>query len=174
MRDEDPLPVSTSSSSSSSSTSSVLKKETLDRRGRYKFWILSAILLLSFWSILTLHLSLANLNPLTEDFTARSPLFDHFDVLEIEEREKVVKHMWDVYTNNRRIKLPRFWQEAFVAAYEDLTSDEQEVREAAVSEIAKMSFHSAVDLHPPHLHPTNLRELSLRHTQQIEDGLPLQ
>lgn len=66
----------------------------------------------------------------------------------MEEREKVVKHMWDVYTNSRRIKLPRFWQEAFVAAYEDLTSDAPEVREVAISEIAKMSLHS-IDLHPP-------------------------
>ena len=56
--------------------------------------------------------------------------------------------MWDVYTNSRRVKLPRFWQEAFVAAYEDLTSDVVEVREAAIVEIAKMSFHS-IDLEPP-------------------------
>lgn len=61
--------------------------------------------------------------------------------------------MWDVYTNSRRIKLPRFWQEAFVAAYEDLTSDAPEVRDAAISEIAKMSFHS-IDLHPPPIYST--------------------
>ncbi|XP_076944214.1 uncharacterized protein LOC143614764 [Bidens hawaiensis] len=159
MRDEDPLPVS---------ASSLLKKETLDsssRRGRYKFWILSAIVLLAFWSVFTLHLSLGNLNRLTEEFTARSPVFD---VLEIEEREKVVKHMWDVYTNNRRIKLPRFWKEAFVAAYEELTSDEPEVREAAISEIAKMSFHSAVDLHPSHLHSTLLYVCNL--FKRIDNG----
>lgn len=65
----------------------------------------------------------------------------------MEEREKVVKHMWDLYTNNRRIRLPRFWQEAFEAAYEDLTSDVPEVREAAISEIAKMSLHS-IDIEP--------------------------
>lgn len=58
----------------------------------------------------------------------------------MEEREKVVKHMWDVYTNNRRIRLPRFWQEAFEAAYEDLTSDVPVVANAAISEIAKMSL----------------------------------
>lgn len=57
----------------------------------------------------------------------------------MEEREKLVKHMWDVYTNSRRIRLPSFWQEAFVAAYEDLTSEVPEVREAAISEIAGMS-----------------------------------
>uniref|UniRef100_A0A251SGT8 Uncharacterized protein n=1 Tax=Helianthus annuus TaxID=4232 RepID=A0A251SGT8_HELAN len=67
-------------------------------------------------------------------------------LFEIEEREKVVKQMWDVYTNSRRIKLPRFWQEAFVAAYEELTSDEPQVREAAYR-IAKMSLHT-IDVYP--------------------------
>ena len=43
-------------------------------------------------------------------------------------REKVVKHMWDVYTNSRRGRLPRFWQEAFEAAYEDLANDDPDVR----------------------------------------------
>ncbi|KAL7223954.1 hypothetical protein ACSBR1_025418 [Camellia fascicularis] len=50
--------------------------------------------------------------------------------------------MWDVYTNSRRIRLPRFWQEAFEAAYEDLMSDAPGVREAAISDIAKMSLRS--------------------------------
>lgn len=66
----------------------------------------------------------------------------------MEEREKVVKHMWDVYTNSRRIRIPRFWQEAFEAAYEELTSDIAEVREAAISEIAKMSMNS-INLESP-------------------------
>lgn len=66
----------------------------------------------------------------------------------MEDREKAVKHMWDLYTNSRRIRLPRFWQEAFEAAYEDLISDVPELREAAISEIAKMSLRS-VDLDPP-------------------------
>ena len=65
----------------------------------------------------------------------------------MEEREKVVKHMWDVYTNSHRIRLPKFWQEAFEAAYEELTSDAPGVREAAITEIAKMSVRS-VDLDP--------------------------
>ncbi|KAK1410412.1 hypothetical protein QVD17_36949 [Tagetes erecta] len=174
MKDEDPLPVSTSSSGLT-----INRKETLDssvfRRGRYKFWILSAIILLAFWSMftgtVTLHFSVGDLNRLSDEFAGGSPVYDDFDVLEIEEREKVVKHMWDVYTNSRRIKLPRFWQEAFVAAYEDLTSDAPEVRDAAISEIAKMSFHS-IDLPPP-IYSTNLRELSLRDTQRNEAGLPL-
>ena len=42
----------------------------------------------------------------------------------MEEREKVVKHMWDVYTNSQWSRLPRFWHEAFEAAYEDLTNDD--------------------------------------------------
>lgn len=71
----------------------------------------------------------------------------------MEDREKAVKHMWDLYTNSRRIRLPRFWQEAFEAAYEDLTSDVPEVREAAISEIAKMSMRS-IDLDPPPLQST--------------------
>ncbi|KAL8193769.1 hypothetical protein R6Q59_008134 [Mikania micrantha] len=165
MRDEDPLPISIPTTILSSSALNSNKKETLDscifRRGRYKFWILSAIIILAFWSMftgtVTLHLSVGNLNRLSDEFAGGSPINDDYDVLEIEEREKVVKHMWDVYTNSRKMKLPRFWQEAFVAAYEDLTSDAPEVREAAISEIAKMSFHS-VDVHPPRLHSTNLRE----------------
>lgn len=69
-------------------------------------------------------------------------------VQEMEEREKVVRHMWDVYTNSRRIRLPRFWQEAFEAAYEELTSDDAGVRDAAITEIAKMSVRS-IDFEPP-------------------------
>lgn len=58
----------------------------------------------------------------------------------MEEREKLVNHMWDVYTNSPRIRLLKFWQEAFEAAYEELNSDVAEVREAAISEISKMSI----------------------------------
>lgn len=72
----------------------------------------------------------------------------------MEEREKVVKHMWDVYTNSRRIRLPRFWQEAFEAAYEELSSDVAEVRDAAITEIAKMSVRSLVNIDSPPFHST--------------------
>lgn len=58
--------------------------------------------------------------------------------------------MWDAYINDRRIKLQPFWQAAFVAAYEDLSGDVAEVREAAISEIAKMSFYST-DIRLPDL-----------------------
>lgn len=61
-----------------------------------------------------------------------------------------MKHMWDVYINSPRISLAGFWQDAFVASYEDLTSEVQEVREAAVSEIAKMSVQY-INLDPPPL-----------------------
>lgn len=71
----------------------------------------------------------------------------------MEEREKVVKHMWDVYTNSNRIRLPRFWQEAFEAAYEEMTSDVPGIREAAITEIAKMSLHS-VNIDPPPVQST--------------------
>lgn len=71
----------------------------------------------------------------------------------MEEREKVVKHMWEVYVSqSRRIRLPRFWQEAFEAAYEELASDDAEIREAAVSEIARMSMRM-VDLDPATPYP---------------------
>ncbi|XP_058081054.1 uncharacterized protein LOC131229182 [Magnolia sinica] len=127
-------------------------------RGRYKFWALAAILLLAFWSMftgtVTLKWSAGNLNRLSDDIDA--PIHDDLDVLEIEEREKVVKHMWDVYTHSRRIRLPRFWQEAFEAAYEELASDAPGVREAAISEIAKMSMRM-IDLEPPPRQSTNSR-----------------
>lgn len=54
----------------------------------------------------------------------------------------MVRRMWDVYTHGSNVRLPRFWSEAFEAAYEYLTSDVPGVRDVAVSEIAKMSFRS--------------------------------
>lgn len=68
---------------------------------------------------------------------------------EMEEREKLVKHMWDVYTNSRGIKLPKFWQDAFEAAYEELTSDVPGVTEDSISEIAKMSVRYIPIESPP-------------------------
>lgn len=70
---------------------------------------------------------------------------------EVEEREKVVRHMWDVYTHSQRIRLPSFWQDAFEAAYEDLASELGEVRDTAVTEIARMSIRM-VDLEPQTRH----------------------
>ncbi|KAF5756844.1 hypothetical protein HanXRQr2_Chr17g0819611 [Helianthus annuus] len=78
---------------------------------------------------------------LTETVTYRFPadnlncFSDDFDIHEIEESVKVVEHTWD---------------DAFVAGYEDLTSDVVEVRETSIKEIAKMSFWFIdLDLLPP-------------------------
>ncbi|WOH10313.1 hypothetical protein DCAR_0729780 [Daucus carota subsp. sativus] len=170
MKNEDALPVSepTSFHSTTALTSSIAKKESsvssgLFDRGRYKFWALAAILLLAFWSMFTGTVTLrwstatGNLNRFSDDF--QSPLHHDLDVLEMEEREKLVNHMWDLYTNNRRIKIPRFWQDAFEAGYEDLISDVVQVREAAISQIAKMSMHSIhLDLIQPSTQKLNLKK----------------
>ncbi|KDP27567.1 hypothetical protein JCGZ_20030 [Jatropha curcas] len=167
MKDDDSLPTSTSAATATGTTEGKAnaKKDSSDSilfgKGRYKFWALAAILLLAFWSMftgtVTLRWSSGNLNSLYDDIDA--PIHDDLDVLEMEEREKVVKHMWDVYTNSRRIRLPRFWLEAFEAAYEELTSDVPGIRDAAISEIAKMSVRSII-LDPPPIQSTNARELS--------------
>ncbi|CAG7885274.1 hypothetical protein BRARA_K01304 [Brassica rapa] len=139
MKEDDALPTTATANSKKEHSESVLFG-----RGRYKFYAFAALLLLAFWSMftgtVTLRLSTGNLNRLSEDLRVRN--YDHLDALEMEERERVVKRMWDVYTNSRRIKLPQFWQEAFVAAYDELTSDVPGVRDAAIDEIAKMSVQS--------------------------------
>ncbi|MCD7465625.1 hypothetical protein HAX54_001640 [Datura stramonium] len=43
----------------------------------------------------TLRWSAGNLNAISDDIDI--PLPEDLDVLEMEEREKLVKHMWDVY-----------------------------------------------------------------------------
>ncbi|CAE6155730.1 unnamed protein product [Arabidopsis arenosa] len=165
MKEDDALPTTTTTTGTATGAAIAnSKKENSDAvlfgRGRYKFWAFAAILLLAFWSMftgtVTLRLSTGNLNRLSEDLGI--PNYENLDVLEMEEREKVVKHMWDVYTNSRRIKLPRFWQEAFVAAYEELTSDVPGVREAAIGEIAKMSVRS-ITLDPPPSRSMSARDL---------------
>ncbi|KAL3640458.1 hypothetical protein CASFOL_015426 [Castilleja foliolosa] len=171
MRDDDaPLPVSTPTSSSvftssSSSSSAIHRRDSnssdsssIFGRGRYKFWALAAIILLAFWSMLTgtvtLRWSAGDLKDrFNDDYNPLS--VDDLDVLDIEEREKLVKHMWDVYTNSHRVRLEGFWQDAFVAAYEDLTSEVAEVREAAISEIARMSVRY-LQIDPPPQHSSLL------------------
>ncbi|KAL1541876.1 hypothetical protein AAHA92_26044 [Salvia divinorum] len=159
MRDDDVLPVSTPTHSSSVSFVSSSRKDAASSdssssffgRGRYKFWVLAVILMLAFWSMLTGTVSLRwSAGALDDSFTQdyHSPSADDLDVLDMEEREKMVRHMWDVYTNSQRMKLAGFWQEAFVAAYEDLTSEVPEVMEDAISEIARMSARY-LDLTPP-------------------------
>lgn len=108
----------------------------------YKFWVLAAILLLAFWSMFTSSVSLKwSSGDLATDNTDFS-VGDDLDVLELEEREKVVIKMWDVYTHSAGARLPRFWLQAFEAAYEHLTSEVPVVRETAISEIAKLSMRS--------------------------------
>lgn len=58
----------------------------------------------------------------------------------------MVRKMWEVYSHNREIRLPRFWREAFEAAYEELASDEERVRAEAILEIARMSMQRSLDL----------------------------
>jgi hypothetical protein len=161
MKDDDSLPTSTTTLTSSGGGKKESSDSSLFGKGRYKFWALAAILLLAFWSMLTgtvtLRWSAGNLNRLSDDIDI--PIHDDLDVLEMEEREKVVKHMWDVYTNSRRIRLTRFWQEAFEEAYEELISDMPGVRDTAITEIAKMSIRS-VDIDPPSLQSTSARELT--------------
>lgn len=49
---------------------------------------------------------------------------------------------WIILYTQSKSGLPRFWNDAFHAAYDHLVSDVRSVRDAAVSEIAKMSLHS--------------------------------
>lgn len=70
---------------------------------------------------------------------------------EVEERVKMVRRMWNVYTHSNTIKLPRFWQRAFQAAYEDLTSHVSSLRNNALLEIAQMSMFSLQSLPQPAL-----------------------
>lgn len=170
MKDDEPPPTLISISSSTNTTTPLIRKSETSPssskaarlfvvRNRYKFWALAAILLLAFWSMftgsITLKWSAGNLTRLSDDLNL--PTYEDLDILEVEEREKVVRHLWDLYTqrqtgSSRRStsRLPRFWQEAFEAAYDPLSSDVPAVRNAAVSEIAKMSIRSIniVDPYP--------------------------
>ncbi|XP_020961034.1 homeobox protein 10 isoform X1 [Arachis ipaensis] len=109
----------------------------------YKFWVLAAIIVLALWSMftgsVTLKWSASNLTRFSHDLDHSITLQD-LDVLEVEEREKVVRRMWEVYTHSTTTKVPRFWSDAFHAAYEHLVSDVPSTRDAAISEIAKMSI----------------------------------
>ncbi|KAI8549696.1 hypothetical protein RHMOL_Rhmol06G0045100 [Rhododendron molle] len=139
-------------------------------KSRYKLWALAAILLLAFWSMftgtVTLKWSAGNLNPLSDRFD--SPIHDDLDVLELEEREKLVRQMWDVYTHSKTTRLPSFWLEAFEAAYEELTSDVPDARNAAVSEIARMALRST-SFEPLTVQSTSTREARIT-SKQADKG----
>ncbi|KAH7689920.1 hypothetical protein IHE45_02G013800 [Dioscorea alata] len=145
MKDSGEPPSSVKKEASSDATS-------LFGKGRYKFWALAAILLLAFWSMLTGSVSLkwssTSLNPFPGDLLDSSSSAVSIDVLEMEEREKTVRRMWDIYAHGLRSRLPRFWRQAFEAAYEDLAGDDPELRDAAVAEIARMSLRM-LDSEPP-------------------------
>nr|GMC67824.1 Aldehyde dehydrogenase [Ipomoea batatas] len=173
MKGDNVLPVSSPAMQLTSSAIAHSKKESpgsvVFGRSRYKFWALAAMLMLSFWSILTgtvtLRWSAGNLNTVSHDIDIA--IHEDLDVIEMEDRENMVKHIWYVYTNSRRITLPKFWQEAFEAAYEDLISDVSDVREAAISEIAKMSIRY-IHAEPPPLRSSALHKSSLTHVERRE------
>ncbi|KAF8104202.1 hypothetical protein N665_0176s0017 [Sinapis alba] len=109
------------------------------KRGGYKLFVLVAVLLLALGSMLTGSVSLKGIGLFHSDNGEFGfHVSDDLDILEIEEREKVVRHMWDVY--GRSGGVPRFWREAFEAAYEFLVSDSAAVRNSAISDIAKLSL----------------------------------
>ncbi|RCV13911.1 hypothetical protein SETIT_2G384300v2 [Setaria italica] len=112
-------------------------------KGRYKAWALAAIALLALWSMFAASVTLRwSSGELATFGNASDPLIDEFDPLEMEEREKLARRMWDVYTRTGdHVRLPRFWQEAFEAAYEELAGDDTQASDAAISEIARMSVH---------------------------------
>ncbi|KQK15305.1 uncharacterized protein LOC112268725 [Brachypodium distachyon] len=115
-------------------------------KGRYKACALAAIALLALWSMFAASVTL-RWSSESEDLAATSvdvsdPFIDDLDPLEMEEREKLVRQMWDLYTRTGdHVWLPRFWQEAFEAAYEELAGDDTPASDAAISEIARMSVH---------------------------------
>ncbi|KAF0921815.1 hypothetical protein E2562_020109 [Oryza meyeriana var. granulata] len=123
-------------------------------KSRYKVWAFAAIALLALWSMSAASVSLRwssgrflLATSASEDLDA--PLHDDLDSLEMEEREKLVGRMWDMYTRTGdEVRLPRFWQEAFEAAYEELAGDDMQVRGAAITEIARMSAHRLELEHP--------------------------
>ncbi|XP_018826704.1 uncharacterized protein LOC108995571 [Juglans regia] len=188
MRTNNDVPQSTIHVPSSTIASStvVLKKDNSSEAAAsgffgksrpYKFWALAAILLLAFWSMftgsVTLKWSTGDLTRFAGD-TTDSLIHDDLDILEVEERQKVVRHMWDVYTQSKSIRLPKFWQEAFEAAYELLVSETPGVRDAALTEIAKMSM-SSISLHPPtgHSQSTRRSRKSPKQVEQVKEEITI-
>ncbi|CAK7349284.1 unnamed protein product [Dovyalis caffra] len=145
--EEDDAPTVITIPSTVTTATTVLKRESSESsllgKTRYKFWVLSAILLLAFWSMfagsVTLKWSTGDLSQHPDNLGFQTQ--DDADILEVEEKKKLVRRMWEVYTHSTSgTRLPRFWEQAFQAAYEALESDVPAVRDAAVSEIAKLSI----------------------------------
>ncbi|KAG9150409.1 hypothetical protein Leryth_014586 [Lithospermum erythrorhizon] len=149
--------------SNASSTATLIKKESVGSengffgKGRYKLWALAAIILLALWSMftgsITLKWSSGNLTRVSDELD----FHEDFDILEVEDQEKKVRQMWNIYTHGNNIRLPSFWQLAFKAAYEDLASEVPATRNAAIAEIAKMSLHNShlydIGFEPPPVEP---------------------
>ncbi|KAG6473347.1 uncharacterized protein LOC122028209 [Zingiber officinale] len=135
-----------------SAATAVPKRHPSAAAGRYKLWALSAILLLALWSMLTGSVTLKRSAVRRIDDDLGGPALDDLDILEMEERQKVVRRMWDVYRSTAR--LPKFWQQAFEAAYQELAGDDPDSRASAVAEIARLSLRMA-DLHPLPQHTKN-------------------
>ncbi|XVF17873.1 hypothetical protein REPUB_Repub10bG0162200 [Reevesia pubescens] len=112
MKDDDTL--LTTTATTTTMTTENAKKEnsysSLFGKCRYKFWAIGAILLLAFWALFTGTVTVwwfaNNLNHFFDDLD--SLIHNNLDDLEMKERDRMVKHMWDVYTNSRRIRLSRF------------------------------------------------------------------
>ncbi|ESW08580.1 hypothetical protein PHAVU_009G057300 [Phaseolus vulgaris] len=117
-----------------------------NRKRQFLFWVLAVVILVGLWSMFAGSVTLKWSTTDNDDFG--STIIQDLDVLEVEEREKVVRQMWDLYSHSRTksVGLPKFWWEAFEAAYEELVSDVGGVRDGAVSEIAKMSLLRSLPL----------------------------
>ena len=149
-----------------------MKDSRLFGKGRYKVWVLASIILLGIWfmCIGTVVLPRSDdLDSLSSNVDIHLIENDDIDAIDIEEREKLVRRMWGLYNNSPRIRLARFWQLAFGAAYEELTSDVPAVRDHAITEIAKMAVHS-VPFDPPPIIQYSMRalELILKRPKEVE------
>ncbi|XP_073021478.1 uncharacterized protein [Primulina eburnea] len=163
-------------SSTSSATSLSFKKdgsgfEGLFGRGKYKLWALVAIVLLALWSMftgsVTLKWSGADLKSSSHELDPS--IHGDLDVLDVDEREKMVRQMWNVYKHSKIVRLPRFWRDAFGAAYQDLTSEVSSVQDTALLEIAKLSFRSRMLYEPPPL-LSNTRVSKKEETSKMQVG----
>ncbi|KAJ7556672.1 hypothetical protein O6H91_05G093100 [Diphasiastrum complanatum] len=112
-------------------------------KNRCKAWTLAIILFLACWSMLSASAGLAmkwyGQNPLGSGKNYED-IMNLLDPLEMEVREKIVRHAWDRYVYNPRARLGNFWYDAFEAAYEDLDTDDNATKDAAIREIARLSL----------------------------------
>ncbi|KAL3845231.1 hypothetical protein ACJIZ3_002634 [Penstemon smallii] len=82
-------------------------------------------------------------------------------IKDVDEREKMVRQMWNEYKHSSISRLPSFWRDAFGAAYQDLTNEVPSVRNSALLEIAKMSFRSSDIVHEPQSNARESEEMQL-------------